>query len=397
MKLLERVARIGRQRRLSPNTIKCYQRWIAEFLRYCARPGIPVVPVTPASVDPIQDFLDLDLESKPTGGVASATLSAIGSTPPVGSGQSGRIDEFCWRHPRELGAVELAAFLSYLANDRKVAASTQNQACNAIVFLYRRVLADELPPDHLGRFVAERSKQPRRVPTVLSEGEVRQLVSVMPAESVRTLMVKLLYGTGMRLGELCSLRLRDLDFDRAQIIVRSGKGDKDRIVMLPVALRGELADQARRVRELHRRDLAKGAGYAPVPDVLLHKVPYAADDWRWQFLFPSVTLSKVTVDWVRPDGSPACEQRRVRAHAAIGVLDRFINQAAKDAGISKRVSAHTFRHSFATHLLESGYDIRQVQTLLGHERLETTMVYTHVMNKPSIAVVSPIDRVGMAG
>jgi integron integrase len=283
--------------------------------------------------------------------------------------------------------------LTYLANDRKVAASTQNQACNAIVFLYRRVLVDELPADHLGRFVAQRAKRGSRVPTVLSEGEVRQLIAVMPADSVRTLMVKLLYGTGMRLGELCTLRLRDLDFDRSQIIVRSGKGDKDRLVMMPAALRGELAEQARRIRELHRRDLARGAGYAPVPDVLLNKVPYAADDWRWQFLFPSVVLREETVERVRADGTVASEQRRVRHHAAAGVLDRFIGQAVKDAGISKRVSAHTFRHSFATHLLEAGYDVRQVQTLLGHERLETTMLYTHVMNKPAIAVVSPLDRV----
>ncbi len=163
--------------------------------------------------------------------------------------------------------------------------------------------------------------------------------------------------------------------------------------MMPTALRGELAEQARRVRELHRRDLLKGAGWAPVPDVLLNKVPYAADDWRWQFLFPSVTLRTETVERVRADGTTAVEQRRVRGHAAAGVLDRFISQAVKDAGIAKRVSAHTFRHSFATHLLEAGYDVRQVQTLLGHARLETTMVYTHVMNKPAISVVSPMDRV----
>ena len=405
MKLLDRVARVGRQRRLSTNTIKCYQRWVAEFLRYCARPVEAVVSAVPETGDAIQDFLDMDLEfssttgpirpnlqagpvraNGTTGGVALATLSETGAD---------RSEQLCWWHPRELGAQHVAAFLTYLANDRKVAASTQNQACNAIVFLYRRVLADELPADHLGRFVAERSKRPNRVPTVLSEGEVRQLISVMPAESVRTLMVKLLYGTGMRLGELCTLRIRDLDFDRSQIIIRSGKGDKDRIVMMPVALRGQLVEQVRRVRELHRQDLAKGAGHAPVPDVLLNKVPYAADDWRFQFVFPSVTLTKITVDRVRADGSAVCEQRRVRAHAAIGVLDRFISQAGRDAGISKRVSAHTFRHSFATHLLESGYDIRQVQTLLGHTRVETTMVYTHVMNKPSVAVVSPMDRVGM--
>jgi integron integrase len=343
MKLVERVGRTARQRGMAANTAECYQRWVVEFLRWAK-----------------------------------------------GNEVQGR-----WRSPAELGAKEVGEFLTYLANDRKVAASTQNQACNAIVFLYRRVLADELPEDHLGRFAGQRSKRPGRVPTVLSEGEMRHLIATMPGESVRTLMVKVLYGTGMRLGELATLRLRDLDFDRAQIIIRSGKGDKDRLVMMPGSLRGEFAEQARKVRELHRRDLARGAGWAPVPDVLINKVPYAADDWRWQFLFPSMTLRQQTVERLLADGSQSVEHRRVRHHAAAGVLDRFITSAVKEAGISKRVSAHTFRHSFATHLLEAGYDIRQVQTLLGHARLETTMIYTHVMNKPSVAVVSPMDRVGI--
>jgi integron integrase len=340
MKLLERVENVGRRMHLSPLTIRCYRRWVREFL-----------------------------------------MHAKGEGP--------------WRVPAELGAREVEAFLTYLAVGRRVAASTQNQACNAIVFLYKQVLADELPPDHLGRFTAQRSKRPERVPTVLSENEVRQILEQMPADSQRTLMVKVLYGTGLRLMELCQLRLRDLDFDRGQIVVRSGKGDKDRLVMMPASLRGGLVEQARRVRELHRRDLSKGAGFAPVPAVLENKVPYAADDWRWQYLFPSVVLRRVAVERRRADGSVAVEQRGERHHAAAGVLDRFIGAAVKRAGVSKRVSAHTFRHSFATHLLEAGYDVRQVQTLLGHERLETTMVYTHVMNKPAIAVRSPLDQVGM--
>jgi integron integrase len=336
--LLERIARTARQRGMAARTAVCYQRWVVEFLRWAKGQG-------------------------------------------------------AWRSPAELGACEVGDFLTYLANDRKVAVSTQNQACNAIVFLYKQVLVDELPEDHLGRFEGQRSKRPVRVPTVLSEAEVKHLIDMMPPESVRTLMVKVLYGTGMRLGELVTLRLRDLDFDRAQIVIRSGKGDKDRLVMLPGSLRGELTEQARRVREQHRRDLAKGAGWAPVPDVLINKVPYAADDWRWQFLFPSVTVRKEMVERLRADGSQSLEHRRVRHHAAAGVLDRFVRNGVKEAGISKRVTAHTFRHSFATHLLEAGYDVRQVQTLLGHARLETTMIYTHVMNKPAICVVSPLDRV----
>jgi integrase len=166
--------------------------------------------------------------------------------------------------------------------------------------------------------------------------------------------------------------------------------------MMPASLRGGLARQARRIRDLHSRDLAKGAGFVPLPPVLVHKVPYAADDWRWQFLFPSVVLRRVKVQRRRSDGTLALEEQGQRHHAAAGVLDRFIGRAVRLAGISKRVSAHTFRHSFATHLLEAGYDIRQVQTLLGHERLETTMIYTHVMNRPAISVRSPLDGLAIA-
>jgi integron integrase len=341
MKLLDRVVEVGERLHLSPLTIRCYRRWIKEFLLHCK-----------------------------------------------GTGQ--------WKTPRQVGASEVEAFLTHLATRRQVAASTQNQACNAIVFLYKQVLADELPDDHLGRFAAERSKLPKRIPTVLSDNEVRRILAEMPIDSVRTLMVKVLYGTGLRLMELCQLRLRDLDFDRAQIIVRSGKGDKDRLVMMPASLRGELAQQARRIRDLHSRDLAKDAGFVPLPPALNHKVPYAANDWRWQFLFPSVVLRRVKVERERSDGTIALDQQGQRHHAAAGVLDRFIGSAVKRAAISKRVSAHTFRHSFATHLLEAGYDIRQVQTLLGHERLETTMIYTHVMSRPAVAVSSPLDRLSAA-
>ena len=285
-----------------------------------------------------------------------------------------------WRTPSELGAIEVGAFLTYLAQDRKLSGSTQNQAANAIVFLYKQVLVDELPTDHLGRFAAERSKRPKRVPTVLSENEVRRVMDEMPVSSTRTLMVQLLYGTGVRVMECCTLRVRDIDVERAQIVVRGGKGDKDRIVMLPTSLLGRLSEHLRHVRHRHERDLAKGGGFVPLPPVLEHKVPYAEHDWRWQFIFPSMTMRRDE------------QGKGVRFHAAPGVLDRLVRDAARRAEVGKRVTCHTFRHSFATHLLEAGYDIRQVQTLLGHKDLRTTQLYLHVMNRPAIAVTSPLDR-----
>ena len=203
--------------------------------------------------------------------------------------------------------------------------------------------------------------------------------------------MRLLYGTGMRVSECCTLRLRDVDFDRGQIIVRGAKGNKDRIVMLPASIRGDLADQCRKgAATRHERDVKKGGGWVPLtlrhegPAELAHKVPYAEKDWRWQFLFPSASL-------VRDQ-----EGNGYRWHVHPGVLGRAVRNAAKKAGVSKRVSPHAFRHSFATHLLEAGYAIRQVQTLLGHERLETTMIYTHVMNRPSVSVTSPLDRLAPA-
>ncbi len=422
MKLLDRVHAVGMRRRLSPLTIECYQRWIYQFLRYCARPsigpplcgggqspqngGLMEEPSSGTSGSELMEIVDGLVVEEPTrtGGVALATPGSPRITadsaaePTLQDGVAGKVSvelsdkasvnasvkasvKIHWRHPRELGAVDVGNFLTHLAVERRLAASTQNQAANAIVFLYRHVLADELPADHLGRFVAERSRRPRRVPTVLSENEVRRLIAEMAPDSVRTLMVRLLYGTGLRVMECCTLRLRDLDFDRQQVIVRGGKGDKDRMVMLPASLREDLQKQMRRVRHRHERDLARGGGCVPVPAVLENKVHYAEMDWRWQFLFPSIVM--------RVDE----KGRGTRWHADPGVLDRFIRNAARAAGIGKRVTCHTFRHSFATHLLEAGYDVRQVQTLLGHANLKTTMLYTHVMNKPAISVVSPLDRV----
>jgi integron integrase len=325
MPLLQRVADVALRRRLARSTVECYQAWISDFLRLSRRDGR-------------------------------------------------------WRHPRDLVAADVEAFLTHLARDRKLSASSQNQAVCAIVFLYKHVLVDELGADHLGRFHAERSRRPVRVPTVLSADEARWIIEAIPPHSPHRLMVELLYGAGLRVMECCTLRLRDLDFERGQIVIRAAKGEKDRLVMMPRSLCGRLVQQARRVRALHEREVRRGGGFVPLPDALAHKVPYAQRDWRWQFLFPSVCLRRDT------------QGRGFRWHGDAGGVDRAIRRAAIVAGVSKRVTAHTFRHSFATHVLEAGYDVRQVQTLLGHASLKTTMVYTHVMNKPAIAVVSPIDR-----
>ncbi|HEY1686378.1 MAG TPA: integron integrase [Tepidisphaeraceae bacterium] len=324
MKLMQCVAQVAARKHLSPHTVACYQRWIRQFLVFCRVQGR-------------------------------------------------------WRTPPELTAADVERFLTSLAIDRRLSASSQNQATNAIVFLYTQVLVDELPADHLGRFAAERSRRPTRLPTVLSTDEVRRIFEELPAGSMRTLMVQVMYGAGLRVMECCTLRLRDLDFDRAQIIVRAGKGDHDRVVMMPQALRVALVEQVRRVRHLHQRDLTRGGGYVPLPPALENKAPYAESDWRWQFLFPSVTLRR------NESG------RGFRWHAHPGVVDNAVKTASRRAQIAKRVTCHTFRHSFATHLLEAGYDVRQVQILLGHKSLETTMLYTHVMNKPAIAVRSPMD------
>jgi integron integrase len=265
-----------------------------------------------------------------------------------------------------------------------LSASSQNQALNALVFLYKHVLENALPQSHLGKFALMRSRRVKRVPTVLSAEEVRRVIEAVPAGRMSRLMMELMYGTGMRVGEVCTLRVRDIDLGRAQIIVRAAKGDKDRVVMLPESLRGRLAGRVDEVERTWRGDVARGGGYAPVPDALLHKRPRAGNELPWQFVFPSTVMRRDEAG------------RGMRWHADSSALDRVVYAAAGRAGIGKRVTCHTFRHSFATHVLEAGYDIRQVQTLLGHSNLKTTQVYTHVMNKPSVAVRSPLDglRVG---
>lgn len=228
-----------------------------------------------------------------------------------------------------------------------------------------------------------RANRPKRLPTVLSKEEVRRLFAALPEKAAHRLIVELLYGTGMRISECCQLRVCDLDFDRGQIVIRGGKGNKDRVTMLPQSLEARLKAQVEFVRVRREYDTENGAGYAPVPTSLEHKRHEAAREPRWQFVFGS---SVIRLD---PDTG-----QRIRWYAHPGAVDRTVNQAADVVRIGKRVTCHTFhtlRHSFATHLLENGYDIRTVQQLLGHKNVETTMIYTHVMAKPGLGVRSPLD------
>jgi len=279
------------------------------------------------------------------------------------------------RHPAELGEPAVTAFLNHLARERNVASATQNQALSALLFLYREALGR--PLDWLDGL--DRAKRPARTPTVLTRAEVRLILDRL--QGPRWIMASLLYGAGLRLRECLKLRVKDIDFGYGQIIVRDGKGAKDRVTMLPAAVIAPLQQHLVRVRMLHDRDLAAGYGGVELPDALSVKYPRAGQDWGWKFAFPSYKLS---VD------KRSGEIRR--HHVYENYLIRAVKQATRAAGITKHVSCHTLRHSFATHLLEGGYDIRTVQELLGHQSVETTMIYTHVMNKGGRGVHSPLDR-----
>jgi integron integrase len=286
-----------------------------------------------------------------------------------------RFIAFCGgKDPRSLGRVEVAAFLEDLAVRRKVTASTQNQALNALVFFFRETVKS--PLDDIGDFT--RAKRPRRLPTVLTRGEVSALLKRM--SGTQRLMAALMYGTGMRLMDCVRLRVQDIDFGYRQITVRNGKGGKDRVVPLPDRLADELNAHLERVRALHREDLAKGLGEVYLPNALALKYPSAAKSWVWQYVFPS---GRVSAD-------PRSGKVR-RHHVHENGLQKAVKRAAEQAGIRKRVSTHRLRHAFATHLLETGYDIRTVQELLGHSDVSTTMIYTHVLNRGGKGVMSPLD------
>jgi integron integrase len=278
------------------------------------------------------------------------------------------------RHPSEMGAAEINEFLSHLAVDRKVSASTQNQALCALLFLYREVLGDDVP--WLENLV--RAPRSAHLPVVLTTGEVRRLLGQM--DGTRQLVARLLYGTGMRLLEGLRLRVKDLDFVSGEVTVRAGKGNKHRTTMLPRALSAPLQEHLKLVRELHDRDLADGHGEVWLPDALAVKYPYAARAWNWQWVFPAARLS------TDPRGGAVR-----RHHLVPQVIQRAVHDAAIAAKITKAVGPHTLRHSFATHLLASGRDIRTVQELLGHTDVKTTMIYTHVLGLGASGVRSPLD------
>jgi integron integrase len=284
------------------------------------------------------------------------------------------------RHPSDLGAVEVEQFLTYLAVQGKVSASTQNQAKSALLFLYKEILSVELPwLDDV-----ERAKTPKRLPVVLTQQEVQKILTQLTG--THHLVVSLLYGTGMRILEALRLRVKDVDFARKEILIRDGKGYKDRVTMLPVILIEPLKAHLTRVKALHEQDLQAGFGAVYLPFALNKKYPFAAREWAWQYVFPSAKLS---VDPRSVGESGGGETRR--HHIQDQAIQRAVRQAVVNADLAKLATPHTFRHSFATHLLEGGYDIRTVQELLGHSDVATTMIYTHVLNKGGRGVSSPLD------
>lgn len=291
------------------------------------------------------------------------------------------IKRYIWhhgkRHPKDLGADEVEAFLSHLAVTRNVSASTQNQAKSALLFLYKEVLGIQLPwLDNVTQ-----AKVPKRLPVVLTKDEVQALLNRL--DGTMWLLVSLLYGSGLRLMECLRLRVKDVDLARCEILVREGKGFKDRVTMLPKSLVEPLKQHLLKVKALHQEDLATGHGEVFMPMALDRKYPNGGKDWAWQYVFPSIKLS---VD-------PLSKVIR-RHHADEKTVQRAVKKAVNLAGITKLATPHTLRHSFATHLLEGGYDIRTVQELLGHSDVATTMIYTHVLNKGGQGVASPLDTIG---
>jgi integron integrase len=287
-----------------------------------------------------------------------------------------------FRHPAEMATAEINQFLSHLAVQGQVSASTQNQAFSALLFLYQRVL--KVDPGRITGVI--RANRPKRLPVVLSREEVARVLDKLTG--VYHLVGLLLYGSGLRLLECLRLRVKDIEWDLGQILVREGKGDKDRRTMLPVAARARLSPHLEQRKRLYERDVERGRARVQLPGAFERKAPLASTEWVWQWVFPSATLSE---DPRQPTAG------LFRHHLHEGAVSRKIKQAVGASGIGKRATSHSFRHSFATHLLEDGYDIRTVQELLGHADVRTTMIYTHVLNQGARGVQTPLDKLGEPG
>ena len=279
-----------------------------------------------------------------------------------------------FRHPVDLAEVEINEFLSDLAIKKSIGSSGQNQALAAILFLYRHVLGREV--GEIGELI--RARKSKRVPVVMSRTEVQQVISKLHGRN--RLLVEIIYGTRIRLSECLALRVKEIDFGRNEIIVRSGKGDKDRIVMLPISLKSRLRKHLKAVRLLHKNDLLEGWGCVELPNALSRKYPSASREWKWQWVFPQRRRWVDQRSW-----------KEGRHHVNHTVIQRAVRDAVNRCDLTKHITCHTFRHSFATHLLEGGYDIRTVQQLLGHKSVKTTMIYTHVLNRGPSGVLSPLD------
>jgi integron integrase len=283
----------------------------------------------------------------------------------------------CKRHPKDMGEPEIVAFLSDLAIQRDCAPGTQNQALNAIVFLFRNVLGRDL-----GEFKnVQWARRKRRAPEVMTRDEVTSILKKLQPNAQKWLVASLLYGCGMRLSEALRLRVKDVDFGQGIIVIRDAKGDKDRIVPLPKRLVAPLKEQLSRSSSIHQADLKVGLGRVSLPYALSRKYPNADRDWPWQYVFPSTKVSR----------DPRSGEIK-RHHLYGSYMEDAVRQSARQAGLAKRITCHTFRHSFATHLLENGKDIRLIQELLGHSDVKTTMIYTHVAKSPVPRVVSPLDE-----
>ena len=339
LKLREQLREVMRFKQMSHRTESSYWHWIKGFMIFC------------------RDHPDL--------------------TPALSARPAGAEREKNWRHPRELHAAEVQAYLTHLAAEKDVAVATQNQALNALVFLYREVLGVELGA--IGKI--ERPTRGRKLPAVLTKAEVQRLLAAIAPE--HQLFCRLLYGTGMRLLEGLRLRVKDVDFGRNEITIHDGKGMKDRMTVLPQSIQTDLRRHLERVRRVYEADLAAGVGGVSLPFALERKYPNAPGEWCWQFFFPATNFSNAARNTDQP------VWRRHHVHEVN--IQRAVKAAALAVRMDKVVTPHTLRHSFATHLLDNGYDIRTLQDLLGHKDVATTQIYTHVMQKPGIGVRSPLD------